>query len=345
MKQGISFENQVLQLVQSMGFIAETTKSSGDGGIDIIAHSKQPLMRGKYIIQCKDWSSPVGEPPLRDLYGVVHAERANKGILITTSTFTIHAIRFAEDKPLELIDGEEFNELLHQYGLESQESNAENNEANGYEGPNMIQEAFEKGLLQLTYVDTNDPECEFEDCLYEFCSVSINKDFKFTGQTKAFSFFDVYFIEKGQGNYDDNEDWIKYTTEDGTIHFSTLSTLQIKFEHTVLKTYYYELHFKGKNELVGNLWSGILLKSDRLNTNKQCFVATEVYGDNNSLPVQALRYWRDNSLMNHKLGRDFIAFYYRNGERFVVFLKPHPWLKKLIKYGLDKFIILLQMKR
>lgn len=117
MSNGLDFERQVHALLKKMGFEAEVTRASGDGGIDIIAHSRDHITGGKYIIQCKDWSKPVGEPPVRDLYGVVTAENANKGILITTSTFTAPALKFAEGKPLELIDGTKFSILLKQYNL------------------------------------------------------------------------------------------------------------------------------------------------------------------------------------------------------------------------------------
>lgn len=117
MSNGLDFERQVHALLKKMGFEAEVTRASGDGGIDIIAHSREHITGGKYIVQCKDWSSPVGEPPVRDLYGVVTAENANKGILITTSTFTAPALKFAEGKPLELIDGTKFSILLKQYNL------------------------------------------------------------------------------------------------------------------------------------------------------------------------------------------------------------------------------------
>lgn len=115
---GVAFEELCLDLVRAMGFSATTTSATADGGIDIIATSTQPLFSGKYIIQCKDWSNTVGEPVVRDLYGVVHAESANKGILITTSKLTKAAQRFAEGKPLELIDGEQFNDLLRQYKIQ-----------------------------------------------------------------------------------------------------------------------------------------------------------------------------------------------------------------------------------
>ncbi len=108
---GTSFEQEVLTYLQTMGFKAEQTEKTADGGIDIIAHSNRPLFQGKYIIQCKNWSKPVGEPVVRDLYGVVTAERANKGILVTASRFTASAMKFAKGKPLELIDGKAWRKL------------------------------------------------------------------------------------------------------------------------------------------------------------------------------------------------------------------------------------------
>ena len=120
---GVEFERTCQALIERMGFDAETTKASGDGGIDIVATSNQPLIAGKYVIQCKRYSGNVGEPIVRDLYGVVSSERANKGVLMTTGTFTASARSFAQGKQLELIDGPAMEKLLIQYGVERQASN------------------------------------------------------------------------------------------------------------------------------------------------------------------------------------------------------------------------------
>lgn len=114
---GVEFEKVCQQLVENMGFETETTKASGDGGIDLIAYNRQPLLSGKYIIQCKRYTGSVGEPIIRDLYGVVMSERANKGILMTTGTFTKSAVNFADGKPIELIDGVAMQNLFLQYGI------------------------------------------------------------------------------------------------------------------------------------------------------------------------------------------------------------------------------------
>jgi len=109
---GEDFEKQVLAVVRGLGFVAERTKPTADGGIDIVARRAEPLLRGKYIIQCKNWTKPVGARVVRELYGVVMDERASKGTLITTSRFTQPALEFAAGKPLELIDGDGWRELV-----------------------------------------------------------------------------------------------------------------------------------------------------------------------------------------------------------------------------------------
>lgn len=84
---GIEFENLCKNLIENMAFSVKTTKASGDGGIDLIAYNHEPVLSGKYIIQCKRYSGSVGEQIIRDLYGVITSERANKGILMTTGYF------------------------------------------------------------------------------------------------------------------------------------------------------------------------------------------------------------------------------------------------------------------
>lgn len=112
---GVEFEMVCKRLLENMGFAVETTKASGDGGIDLIAYNSQPLLSGKYIIQCKRYTGSVGEPVIRDLYGVVTSERANKGILMTSGVFTKQAQVFADGKPIELIDGVKMRDLLKDF--------------------------------------------------------------------------------------------------------------------------------------------------------------------------------------------------------------------------------------
>lgn len=114
---GIEFEHLCRELLVHMGLRVEMTKESGDGGIDLYARCDKPVFSGTYLVQCKRYAGSVGEPVVRDLYGVVTAERANKGILITSGTFTNSATEFAHGKNLELIDGSLLNSLMREHGL------------------------------------------------------------------------------------------------------------------------------------------------------------------------------------------------------------------------------------
>lgn len=112
---GHEFEDFVEKLVHKMGFVTEERRKSADGGIDLKAINETPILKGLYIIQCKRYQKPIGESVIRDLYGVVSSERANKGILITNSSFSRSAKSFALNKPIELIDGVLMRQLIKQY--------------------------------------------------------------------------------------------------------------------------------------------------------------------------------------------------------------------------------------
>ena len=112
---GYQFEEFTGKLFKAMGFNVLNTSLSGDGGIDVVAVYPDDIFKGKYIIQCKNWKGNVGEPPVRDLYGVILSENANKGILITTSDFTKGALQFAHGKNIELINGDALNRIIRRY--------------------------------------------------------------------------------------------------------------------------------------------------------------------------------------------------------------------------------------
>ena len=112
---GYEFEGFIAELLRKIGFVVEETPLSGDSGVDLIAYSEEPLYKGKYLIQCKRWEGNVGEPAVRDLYGVVLSNNANKGIIITNSFFTSQAIKFADGKNVELIDGNVLNDLINKH--------------------------------------------------------------------------------------------------------------------------------------------------------------------------------------------------------------------------------------
>nr|WP_037807832.1 restriction endonuclease [Streptomyces sp. NRRL S-1448] len=113
----IAFENLIAELFRAMGMQAVTTQRSGDGGVDVDALDPDPIRGGKIVVQVKRYRNTVPPTAVRDLYGTVQAEGANKGVLVTTSRFGPGAHTFANGKPLSLIAGPELVDLLGRYGL------------------------------------------------------------------------------------------------------------------------------------------------------------------------------------------------------------------------------------
>ncbi|MGW6784878.1 restriction endonuclease [Streptomyces sp. NPDC054987] len=113
----IAFENLVAELFRAMGMEALTTQRSGDGGVDIEANDPAPITGGRIVVQVKRYRNTVLPTAVRDLYGTVQDKGANKGVLVTTSSFGPTSYTFSNGKPLELVPGEQLVELLHRYGL------------------------------------------------------------------------------------------------------------------------------------------------------------------------------------------------------------------------------------
>jgi restriction system protein len=94
----------------------KVTQASRDGGVDAVAFDPDPIRGGKIIIQAKRYTNTVDVSSVRDLYGTVMSEGATKGVLVTTSSFGPDAYRFAKDKPITLMDGNNLLFLLAKHG-------------------------------------------------------------------------------------------------------------------------------------------------------------------------------------------------------------------------------------
>ena len=67
------------------------------------------------MIQAKRYRDTVGVSAVRDLYGTMMSEGANKGILVCTSRYGPDAYTFSKDKPIELIDSSGLLYLLREH--------------------------------------------------------------------------------------------------------------------------------------------------------------------------------------------------------------------------------------
>lgn len=95
------------------------TQASRDGGVDAVIFDPDPIRGGKIIVQAKRYTNTVEVSSVRDLYGTVVNEGATKGILVTTAQFGPDARKFAQDKPITLIDGGNLLYLLEKMGVKA----------------------------------------------------------------------------------------------------------------------------------------------------------------------------------------------------------------------------------
>lgn len=118
------FETIVLDVLHALGYgtsreALQQVGGVGDGGIDGVI-SLDRLGLEKVYVQAKRWEGSIGGPQVQGFYGALAGQRANKGVFITTSTFTPPALAFAKSvEKIVLIDGERLAGLMtdHEVGV------------------------------------------------------------------------------------------------------------------------------------------------------------------------------------------------------------------------------------
>ena len=138
------FEHYMAKVFRALGYEANVVGGKNDGGIDL----KLSKDGQKHLVQCKKYITRKVRPhDVRDFYGAIAGEHIDgKGFFVTTNVFTYDAVRFAEDKPLELIDGSKLVKMVRDSGLA------------GNEIPNM-QEAISNAQLPPEPKSIPCPKC------------------------------------------------------------------------------------------------------------------------------------------------------------------------------------------
>jgi restriction system protein len=115
-----AFERLCQRVMRESGFTrVEVTGKSGDGGIDGIGVLRVNLVSFRVVFQAKRWKGSVGSQEIR-LFQSAMLGRADKGLMITTGTFTTEARREAtrDGAPaVDLVDGEGLCDLLRDLKL------------------------------------------------------------------------------------------------------------------------------------------------------------------------------------------------------------------------------------
>lgn len=103
------FEQLVGEAFRQRGYAVEETAPGPDGGVDLVLRKEGE----KLLVQCKQWRAfKVGVSVVRELYGVVAAQGAAGGFVITSGQFTREARSFALGRNVHLIDGEQLAHWL-----------------------------------------------------------------------------------------------------------------------------------------------------------------------------------------------------------------------------------------
>ncbi len=108
------FEQLVADLFRRQGYRVREVGGTADGGVDLVLESPGGGVLVEHLVQCKQYRVwDVGEPKVREFYGAMAAHKTRcEGIVVTCGRFTEPARRFAEGKPLRLIDGDELIRMV-----------------------------------------------------------------------------------------------------------------------------------------------------------------------------------------------------------------------------------------
>lgn len=110
---------EFLTIKENRKYKVELTKIGADGGIDLTLHNENGELVG--IGQCKAYNSKISVDKIRELYGVMASENAEKGYFFTTSSFTNDCIEFAKNKKIELITGNQQIDIIKSFPKHEQD--------------------------------------------------------------------------------------------------------------------------------------------------------------------------------------------------------------------------------
>lgn len=106
---GHSFEYFCAEVLEKNGFKnVSVTKGSGDQGVDVLAE-KGGI---KYAVQCKNYSSPLGNTPVQEVNAGKTFYNCHVGVVMTNSTFTPGAKELAQATGVLLWDRKVLQEMM-----------------------------------------------------------------------------------------------------------------------------------------------------------------------------------------------------------------------------------------
>ena len=104
------FENLVAEAYGRIGYLVlKHSAFEEDQGIDLVLRKSANL----YLVRCRNWQShEISAEIVRRMYSLMYDRQASGSIIISSGTFSRDALRFAADKPIELVDGRQLVKLI-----------------------------------------------------------------------------------------------------------------------------------------------------------------------------------------------------------------------------------------
>lgn len=117
------FEAVVEALFKQAGLVTKSQSHGADGGVDVWLYSRTQPEIPVGMVQCKHWQGrQVGVDKVRELRGVMAAEKVGRGLFATTSTFTADARQFAQENGIDLLDVERLLAMIAKRSPEQQKA-------------------------------------------------------------------------------------------------------------------------------------------------------------------------------------------------------------------------------
>lgn len=207
------FEELTAELLEKWGWESAVTAGSNDQGIDILVNKSEPFPQ-KYAIQVKQNSmgNKVGSPEIQQYSSILNQNESIDGVVvITTSSFTSHALEIGADLGVKLIDGDDLIELFNHsdgekvlnsfFDLGSEQS-TESTKSNRWKSPESSEEIVFKTICRQYGRSLSGPtELDTQSC--PICSGTIySGKIMYMGESTKIKFClycETVFIEKENG--------------------------------------------------------------------------------------------------------------------------------------------------
>jgi len=110
-KTGSELEYAVAGLLEDLDYEVETHGGPGDRGVDLMLRKDGQLT----VVQCKALGKPCGPAPVREVFGAMHAFKADAAMVICPRGFTAAAEEFAKGKPIQLLSVDDLAQAYYRF--------------------------------------------------------------------------------------------------------------------------------------------------------------------------------------------------------------------------------------